>query len=99
MGSHSTQVQNSSRKLHTIHILVLVHNAMYMAHTCLRFVFNFSSFPPRRNKLEDWLMFKLTISTANLHNTILDDRSSVHQSVGTLLSALLKYQIKTHRNI
>ena len=47
-------------------------------------------------KLEVWPVSKLKISTADLHNTILDDRSSV-QSVGTLFSAILKCQIKTLR--
>ena len=50
-------------------------------------------------KIEVWLIFKFKISTADLLNTILDDRSSVHQSVGTILSAVLKCQIKTHRNM
>ena len=86
-------MQNSSRKLHSIHIVVLVHNAMYIV------MFNFLSFPSRPLKVEVWPIFKHTISTADLHNTILDDRSSVHQSVGTLLSAILICQIKTHRNV
>ena len=90
---------NSSRKLHSIHILVLVHNSMYMAHTTLRLVFNFSSFPSTPMKIEVWPIFKLKMSTADFHNTILDDRSSVHQSVGTLLFAKLTCQIKTHRNM
>ena len=77
-------MQNSSRKLHSIHILVLVHNAMYMAHTTVRLVFNFSSFTSRPIKTEVWPIFKLQMSTADLHNTILDDRNSVHESVGTL---------------
>ena len=91
MGSHSIQVPNSSRQLHSIQILVLVH----MAHITLQFVFNFSSFQPRPMKIV-WPEYKIKISTADLHNIILDDRSSV-QSVGTLLSAILKCQIKTHR--
>ena len=92
-------MQNSSRKLHSIHVLVLVHNVMYMAHTTVRLVFNFSTFPSRPMKVEVCPIFKLKISTADLHNTILDDRSSVHQSVGTLLSAVLISQIKTRRNM
>ena len=81
-------------------INVLVLNAMYMAHTTLRrLVFNFPRFPPRPKKIGVWLICKLTISTADRRNTILDDRSSVYQSVGTLLSAVLKCQIKTHRNM
>ena len=72
---------------------------MYMMHTTLRLVFNFSSFPPRPVKIEVWPVSKLKISTctAELRNTLTDDRSSV-QSVGTLLSAILKGQIKTPRN-
>ena len=85
MGSHSTQVPSSCLKLHSIHIVVLLHNASNMASTTLRLVFNFSSFPPRPMQIEVWLIFKLKISTADLHNTILDDGSSVHQSVGNLL--------------
>jgi len=78
VGSHSTQVSNSSRKLHSIHIIVLVHNViMYMAHTTLRLGFNFSNFPPRSMKIEVWPIFYFKISTADLQNTILDDRSSV----------------------
>ena len=67
MGSHSTQVPNSSPKLHSIHSIVLVHNAMYMAHTNLRLVFNFSSFPPWPMKIEVWPVFKLKISTGLHH--------------------------------
>ena len=85
MGSHFTQVPSSCRKLHSIHILVLVHNATYMAPTTLRLVFNFSSFPTRPMQVEVSLIFKLKISTADLHNTIIDNGSSVHQSVGNLL--------------
>ena len=61
-------MQNSSRKLNSIHILVLVHNAMYMAHTTVRLVFNFSSFTSRPMKTEVWPIFKLQMSTADLHN-------------------------------
>ena len=50
-------------------------------------------------KIDVWPIFKLKMSNADLHTTILDDRSSVHQSVGTLLSAILTCQIKKHRNI
>jgi len=57
VGSHSTYVPNSTRKSHSIDILVLVHNAMYMAHTTLRLVFNFSSFPPK--KFGQYLNLKL----------------------------------------
>ena len=85
-----TQVPNSNRKLHSIHSLV---------HTALRVGFKFSSFPPRPMKIELWPRFKLKRSTADRHNPILDDRSSVHQSVGTLLSAVLNCQQKTHRNM
>ena len=106
MGSHSTYVPNSILKSeiaqssrHTNDILVLVHNAMYMAHTTLRLVFNLSSFPLRPTKIEVWPIFKLKISTADLHITTLEDRSSVHQGVGTLLSTILKCEIKTHRNM
>ena len=98
MGSHSTYLPNSSLKLHSNDILVLVHNTMYMAHTTLRLVFNLSSFPLRPMKIEVWPIFKLKISTADLHTTTLEDRSFVHQGVGTLLSTFLKFQIKTHRN-
>ena len=99
MGSHSSYVPNSSRKLHSIDILVLVHNAMYMAHTILRLVFNFSSFTLSPMKIEVWPICNLKNSTADLHATILEDRSSVHQSVDTLLSTILTCQIKTHRNM
>ena len=90
MCSDSTQMSNSSRKLHSIHILVLVHNA---THNTFRLVFNFSSFPPRPMNIEVWPIFKLKMSTADLHNTILDGRSSVNQSVGTLLSAILNIKL------
>ena len=85
MGSHTTQVPSSCRKLHSIHILVLLHNTANMAPTTLRLVFNFSSFPPRPMHIEVWLIFKLKISTADLYKTTLDDVSSVYQSVGNLL--------------
>ena len=98
MGSHSTKVPNSSRKLHSIHILVLVHNAMYMAHATLPLDFNFPRFPPRCTKIEVWPICKLKISTADINNTIIDDIISDNQNVGTVLSAVLKCQIKTHRN-
>ena len=98
MGSHSTYLPNSSLKLHSNDILVLVHNTTYMAHTTLRLVFNLSSFPLRPMKIEVWPIFKLKIITADLHTTTLEDRSFVHQGVGTLLSTFLKFQIKTHRN-
>ena len=61
MGSHSTYVPNSSRKLHSNDIIVLVHNAMYMAHTTLRLVFNLSSFPLRPMKIEVWPIFKFKL--------------------------------------
>ena len=57
MGSHSTNVPNSTRKSHSIDILVLVHHAMYMAHATLRLVFNISSFPPK--KFGQYLNIKL----------------------------------------
>ena len=59
VGSHSTPVSNSSRKLPSIHIIVLVHKEMYRAHTTFRLVFNFSSFPHRPMKIAVWPVFKL----------------------------------------
>ena len=67
VGSHSTSVPNSTRKWHSIHILVVVYNAMYMAYTTLWLVFNFSSFPPWPMKIEVWPVFKLNISTGLHH--------------------------------
>ena len=93
MGSYPTQddyrilVGNCT----AFHILVLVHNAMYMAHTTLRLGIDLSNqgvHLPRSMNIEVWPRFKLNIITADLHNTILGDRNSVHQSVGTLLSAV-----------
>ena len=43
---------------------------------------------PRSMNIEVWPRFKLNIITADLHNTILGGRNYVHQSVGTLLSAV-----------
>jgi hypothetical protein len=65
VGSHSTYVPDSTRKSHSVDILVLVHNAMYMAHTTLRLVFNFSSFPPK--KFGQYLNLKLVPLNFMLH--------------------------------
>ena len=72
VGLHATQVPNSCRKWHTIYILVLIHNPLYMSHTTLRWVVNVSSFPPVPLQIEVWAVSNLTfvlLSFATLHST------------------------------
>ena len=72
VGLHATQVPNSCRKWHTIYILVLIHNPLYMSHTTLRWVVNVSSFPPVPLQIEVWAVSNLTfilLSFAILHST------------------------------
>ena len=72
VGLNATQVPNSCRKWHTIYILVLIHNPLYMSHTTLRWVVNVSSFPPVPLQTEIWEVSNLTfvlLSFAILHST------------------------------
>ena len=73
VGLHAAQVPNSCRKWHTIYILVLIHNPLYMSHTTLRWVVNVSRFPPVPLQIEVWAVSNLTfvlLSFAILHSTI-----------------------------
>ena len=72
VGLHATQVPNYCRKWHTIYILVLIHNPLYMSHTTLRWVVNVSSFPPVPLQIEVWAVSNLSfvlLSFAILHST------------------------------
>ena len=59
-GLQSTNVPNSGRKWHRIHILVLIHSPLYLAPGTLRRIVDVSSFPPMRVQIEVWAVSNLT---------------------------------------
>ena len=94
-GSHSTQVPSSTQKWHSIHIRVVVYNAMYMGYTTLWLVFNFSSFPPWPMKIEVWPVFKLKISTG-LHHYLYTILRSDKRVIATHIILVSKHRMILH---
>ena len=95
VGSHSTQVPSSTQKWHSIHILVVVYNAMYMGYTILWLVFNFSSFPPWPMKIEVWPVFKLKISTG-LHHYLYTILRTDKRVIATHIIVVSKHRMILH---
>ena len=95
VGSHSTQVPSSTQKWHSIHILVVVYNAMYMGYTTLWLVFNFSSFPPWPMNIEVWPVFKLKISTG-LHHYLYTILRTDKRVIATHIILVSKHRMILH---
>ena len=99
MGLQSIQVPNSCRKSHKIHIIILIHSPMYMAHNTFRRVINVSSsFPPLHMQIEVWAVSNLTVVLLSF--TILNLTTEVQLKVFALYSlryGTLKREMATPR--